>query len=606
MSTDAVGVIVRVLTNNGANAGPVVANPVIPPVQPQPQGRYTRAQMKARMDTDLALPVVDAVRYPDINERFEGDILKLSNLKSGLSGGLGGDPTSRPLDIDLSFDDAVATANTLRTSIQTAITGHEQQLTADRAQIENTASGLATLKDAIKAEQDELTKAVDGVANAFKVTPLTGAVLKTARDALVIAQSEYSRIDGVVKARLKAEAEAKARKDEQVRIQNAAAQLQVPVGATPDEQTGLLAAIGAVTAGLNVADPGQGLLDTANAALIKAADALATLTTVIETRNRKKELARIKSAEGALASPAAKDMSPSDKKRLATAKQELTEALKLAVEPLTQDMLTSANAALLKAEAEILRIQDAIAARALWDTEMNRLLDCLPEVFIKGDPRRRIDPVKPRTEWRKDLNKMVSVEINQFNATGWVSATVQADITANADTRETNLIAAGWALVAATKGTGQDAVNNPAKPEDKLTRGKFWNFMVGVQLTGNAPYYPNKGNGVDGDKLHLSVSGDSITGLESATLATPGLLDGNPAAIYAALFETPTLLKRVHVTRESNPKKHLYIGGTNGDGVAINNTAWGGDAAAMRQILADFKTDMIGKFSAAKAKGWKL
>lgn len=109
-----------------------------------------------------------------------------------------------------------------------------------------------------------------------------------------------------------------------------------------------------------------------------------------------------------------------------------------------------------------------------------------------------------------------------------------------------------------------------------------------------------------GHRVHLTLSGNSMLAPQNIVAKDPKALERPPAQIFDELFMAVEGLNRVHCTRESNPKKHLYLGGFNGLGMAIADADWDGDAKFMHDLLDTFREETIAKIVDAKSKGWKL
>ncbi len=115
-----------------------------------------------------------------------------------------------------------------------------------------------------------------------------------------------------------------------------------------------------------------------------------------------------------------------------------------------------------------------------------------------------------------------------------------------------------------------------------------------------------KGKAPSGFMVHLTLNGNSMLAPLNIVTKDPKALERAPATIFDLLFMDVAGLNRVHCTRESDPKKHLYLGGYNGLDQTIADTDWNGDAKFMHDILDGFREDTIAKIIEAKAKGWKL
>lgn len=124
-------------------------------------------------------------------------------------------------------------------------------------------------------------------------------------------------------------------------------------------------------------------------------------------------------------------------------------------------------------------------------------------------------------------------------------------------------------------------------------RGVAWD----LKACGRAP---------SGEKVHITLSGNSMLAPQTIVGADPNALERSPERVFDALFMIAESNNRVHCTRESKPAKHLYLGGRNGLGMLIADTDWDGDAKFMREQLDAFRAGAIEKIIAAKAKGWKI
>lgn len=137
-------------------------------------------------------------------------------------------------------------------------------------------------------------------------------------------------------------------------------------------------------------------------------------------------------------------------------------------------------------------------------------------------------------------------------------------------------------------------------------KAKFFAHIGWGTVSGLAWDLKAKGQAPSGFKVHLTLSGNSMLAPQSIVAKDEKALERTPATIFDELFMTVFLTDRVHCTRESNPVKHLYLGGKNGLGMVINDAAWDGDAKIMREVLDRFREDTISKIIEAKAKGWKI
>ncbi len=226
--------------------------------------------------------------------------------------------------------------------------------------------------------------------------------------------------------------------------------------------------------------------------------------------------------------------------------------------------------------------------KSAWNGEVKRLIDMIPTKLTDHKT------VLGRGKWRDRLEKTVFADdIASFTEAGWAKDTVTQDITTNAGARASTWMDYVWKTVADLKGR-----NVP-------TKGQLWSFL-GWQIKGQEWDMKHVAAGPTGTRLHITASGNSIPAPSTLVGTDPEILEKDPALIYQSFFESVDVVSRVHVTRESQPKKHLFIGGVNGLGMAIGDSDWGGDAATMKTHLANFKSNVIAKLTEAKLLGWKL
>lgn len=222
-----------------------------------------------------------------------------------------------------------------------------------------------------------------------------------------------------------------------------------------------------------------------------------------------------------------------------------------------------------------------------WTSECKRLIDMIPAKLT--DHRTVLSKVK----WRGQLETVFADDIADFTEASWAKDMVVTDIATNAGARASTWMDHVWKTVGELKGK-----NVP-------TKGELWSFL-GWQIKGQEWDMKHVAAGPSGTPLHITASGNSIPAPSTIVGGDPEILQKDPASLYQALFESAAVQARVHVTRESQPKKHLFIGNVNGDGRAIGDTEWGGDAATMKGHLATFRSNAIAKLTDAKVRGWKL
>ncbi|WOD37087.1 DUF4157 domain-containing protein [Nodosilinea sp. E11] len=203
-----------------------------------------------------------------------------------------------------------------------------------------------------------------------------------------------------------------------------------------------------------------------------------------------------------------------------------------------------------------------------------------------------------KTKWNSEMDNYLKAEIDVLCGTSWHidQASVTEEIVARREQRQTEWLNHAWKKVGELKPIDKSSI--PVKT-------KFWEFL-GWKIQGLEWKMKTVEAGPTGTKLHLTVSGDSMLAPSTLVNEDANILNKSPDLIYSKLFESVTVSKRVHVTRESTPKKHLYIGDTNGEGVAIKDDAWEDDAKTMKEHLNSFRTDVIQKIIAAKLKRWDL
>ena len=132
------------------------------------------------------------------------------------------------------------------------------------------------------------------------------------------------------------------------------------------------------------------------------------------------------------------------------------------------------------------------------------------------------------------------------------------------------------------------------------TKAKMWRHL------GYAQTYYALDDAPSGAKLHMSISEDAMRAPSYLEQSNADVLQWSPEALFDQLFLSMDVQWRVHVTREGEPKKHLYLGFVNGRNDPIAADRWGGDAATMRQHLKDFRSGVLRKLAEGKLKGWDL
>jgi hypothetical protein len=250
-----------------------------------------------------------------------------------------------------------------------------------------------------------------------------------------------------------------------------------------------------------------------------------------------------------------------------------------------------------KAEEERLAAE-ALAARkargvGVWRRLTGRLWATVPEAIkqAKDDKNKAIFTRKPLTDLMAatfaDLK--ASLESGEFgdDITDEELVGDEAALTEEFEDVLWGHLGATLGSAAPTKGALFDHIGWPG------IKGKAWN----LKALGTAP---------SGTKVHITVSGDSMRSPQTIVANDAGILDRRPSEIFDALFLIDDNNHRVHCTLESTPKKHLFLGGRNGEGQAIAPTGWGGDAAFLHDQLAAFRTGVEAKLVQAKLAGWRI
>jgi hypothetical protein len=242
--------------------------------------------------------------------------------------------------------------------------------------------------------------------------------------------------------------------------------------------------------------------------------------------------------------------------------------------------------------AQIVQDRMKLVAKKAFREEREYLYEVMPAILYDHKQ------LQGKAKWNAEMDKYLKVEMDRLCDASWHidQASIPEEITERREERQAEWLDHAWKKVGELKPIGSSTL--PVK-------AKFWEFL-GWNIRGLEWTMRNVSAGPTGTKLHLTVSGNSMLAPSTLITQDADILNKSPDLIYSKLFESVDVDKRVHVTRESEPKKHLYIGGTNGLGMAIEDSAWEGDAKTMKEHLNSFKTDVIQKIIAAKLKGWKL
>ena len=391
------------------------------------------------------------------------------------------------------------------------------------------------------------------------------------------------------------------------RITKALADLAPPIGADPGEIASLAGLAGAVTNALG-ANPDETALKAAAALLPPVENEHARIAAAVQTRFLLSEQARLLQEINAVPKPTG-----FSDKDIATLTEKRNAALAaINATPVTEKTIETATNALADFTGTIESIKKAKSVaegKALWADEIKRLIAVVPESMAEGSHRDGVAPLFPvKGGLEKELRKLFNSVTGLYGSNAWDPTFIKDDIAANADAREDAWLRFICAAAATKYGKGEDAVKPGAKPQ--LTKATFWKFL-GWNIKGLEWTLRQKGTGGTAEraKLHITVSGNSIVAPETAVNANATILEGTPAEIYSAFFEAVPIDSRVHITRDPTPtdlKKHLFVGNTNGLGMAMADTDWGGDAKIMKDLLTEFRKDVLASIGLAKGKGWKL
>ena len=428
--------------------------------------------------------------------------------------------------------------------------------------------------------------------------PLLTEAYETLRDSHTALAQQVATAVAEAEARLTAEHD---------HITKALADLAPPNGADPGEIASLAGLAGAVTDALG-ANPDETALTAAAARLPAVQDEHSRIAAAIQARFLLSEQARLLQELNVVPKPTG--FSEKDIATLTEKRKTALAAINAA--PITEKTIETASNALADFTGTIGSIKKAKSVaegKALWADEIKRLLAAIPLAMAEGSQRDGVAPLFPaKGGLEKELRKLFNSVTGLYGSNAWDPAFIAPDIAANADAREDAWLRFICAAAAAKYGKGEDAVKPGAKPQ--LTKATFWKFL-GWNIKGLEWTLRQKGTGGTAEraKLHITVSGNSIVAPETAVKANATILEGTPAEIYSAFFEAVPIDSRVHITRDPTPtdlKKHLFIGNTNGLGMAMADTDWGGDAKIMKDLLAGFRKEVLVSIGLAKAKGWKL
>jgi ABC-type transporter Mla subunit MlaD len=239
------------------------------------------------------------------------------------------------------------------------------------------------------------------------------------------------------------------------------------------------------------------------------------------------------------------------------------------------------------------------AAEAVWQDEMNRLIDLVPELFR----------VIPRPEWMPIVKAATDTEWNGLQARldkamanliqpKELRAAANLEIAKDKTSREKAWIEKAWKVAGLKARDG--AANAPVPTRDDIwrwlqwgsIRGTDWNLRILRTASGSRK------------ELHITVSGDSIPEPSVLVHNDRDFLDKSPSHIFDTMFTHQSRALRVHVTKgdanghRNGTNEHLYIGDVCAGG------DFDGDGGAMQKGLADFKATSIGHIISAKLRGW--
>lgn len=241
--------------------------------------------------------------------------------------------------------------------------------------------------------------------------------------------------------------------------------------------------------------------------------------------------------------------------------------------------------------AQIVQDRMKLVAKKAFREEREHLYEVMPDILYDHKQ------LQGKAKWNAEMDKYLKVEMDMLCDTSWHidQASIPEEIAERREQRQAGWLDQAWKKVGELRPLGS---STPVKND-------LWGFL-GWNIKGLEWTMRNVSAGPTGTKLHLTVSGNSMLAPSTLVTQDADILNKSPDLIYSKLFESVSVDKRVHVTRESEPKKHLYIGGTNGLGMAIEDGDWGGDAKTMKEHLNSFKANVIQKIIDAKLKGWKL
>jgi hypothetical protein len=136
-----------------------------------------------------------------------------------------------------------------------------------------------------------------------------------------------------------------------------------------------------------------------------------------------------------------------------------------------------------------------------------------------------------------------------------------------------------------------DALNAEAGVPD---RHIVWQAL-GYNLTSAQWEMPEKWTTTSGTQFHLTISADSIIVPNNRAAWAAA-----PAALFDTLFLSPVVARRVHLTLEETPSRHLFLGGVTGANKTVGDGWWGNQAGEMKVKLNEFRTRMIQKIGQLK------
>lgn len=227
--------------------------------------------------------------------------------------------------------------------------------------------------------------------------------------------------------------------------------------------------------------------------------------------------------------------------------------------------------------------------RNAWSAEIRRLVNTLPADIT--DHKK----VQSKAKWQDFARGLFKASSDVLEAGGFDPTATAADIATHATKREADLKVAALKETQRIKG-GQTPV-----------KAAFWKEM-GWDIKGKEWDMKQLGRTPNGNKWHITASGDSILAPSTLQQTDADFLFKGADTIFDALFMAVPAQNRVHVTRENTgaASNHVYLGGVNGAGTAVDDSWFQGDAATMKGELASFRTDAIARITSAQNKGWKL